>query len=245
MANLKKRDIIKTRDIDIRNFLYSIILKEYKNDPGTRIINEFSNGASGYGARIDVAVINESINGYEIKSDRDNLQRLPKQIELYSKAFDKITIISGKVHIDRIMNLVPECWGVIEVLDGKDKIEDFVNIRKAEDNKFIDAYSVSQLLWENEALELLARHNLLKGLSNKTITTLWKEIADNIPLKGIQEFVRLKLKSSFRPLSARFYRRDTPTGIRYDYRCFGVVISEGTEGGYEYWSHCHHREGEA
>jgi hypothetical protein len=33
---------MKTRDIDIRNFLNSVILKKYKNDSDTKIINEFN-----------------------------------------------------------------------------------------------------------------------------------------------------------------------------------------------------------
>ncbi len=184
---------MKTKDIDIRNFLNSVILKKYKNDSNTKIINEFDICRGD--VRIDVAVINGSINGYEIKSDSDTLQRLPKQIELYNKVFNNVTIISGKVYIDEIVNLVPEWWGVIEVVGGKNEIKDCIKIRKAGDNKFVDAYSVSQLLWKNEALELLAKYNLSKGLSNKTIKILWGKIADNIPLEKIQEFVRFKLKN--------------------------------------------------
>jgi hypothetical protein len=184
---------MKTRDIDIRNFLNSIILKKYKNDPDTKIVNEF-NICHG-NARIDIAVINGSIIGYEIKSDSDTLQRLPKQIELYNKVFDKVTIISGEVYIDRIMNLVPEWWGVIEVVGGKKGIKNHIYIRKATNNKSVDAHSVSQLLWKNEALELLAKYNLSRGLSNKTIKILWEKVVDNIPLEKIQEFVRLKLKN--------------------------------------------------
>jgi len=184
---------MKTRDIDIRNFLNSVILKKYKNDPDTKIINEFDICRGD--TRIDVAVINGIITGYEIKSDSDTLKRLPNQIELYSKVFDKVTIISGKVYIDKIINLVPKWWGVIEITCNKSEIKDSIKIRKAEHNKFIDAYYVSQLLWKNEALELLEEYNLSKGLSNKTIKILWEKISNNIPLEKIQEFVRFKLKN--------------------------------------------------
>ena len=184
---------MKTKDIDIRNFLNSVILKKYRNDPDTKIINEFDICRGD--TRIDVAVINGSINGYEIKSDSDTLQRLPRQIELYSKVFNEVTIISGKVYIDKIMNLVPEWWGVMEVVSGKHGIKDFIEIRKAKNNKFVDTYSVSQLLWKNEALELLTEYNLSKGLSNKTVKILWEKISNNIPIEKIQKFVRIKIKS--------------------------------------------------
>ncbi len=182
---------MKTKDVDIRNFLNSIILKEYLNDSDTKIINEFD--VCRGNTRIDVAVINGSITGYEIKSDSDTLYRLPNQIELYCKVFDKITIICGKAHTNKILNLVPKWWGVLEVTGDKYGIKKS-NIRSAKKNKFIDAYSVSQLLWKNEALELLSLYELSKGLSNKTVNIIWKKIADSISLENIQDFVREKLK---------------------------------------------------
>ena len=48
--------------------------------------------------RIDVAVLNGEMCGYEIKSDRDTLERLPFQIEIYSKEFDKLTLVVGRRH---------------------------------------------------------------------------------------------------------------------------------------------------
>jgi len=182
-----------TRDIDIRNFLNSVILAKHKSDTDTKIISELD---ICYGdARIDLAVINSIITGYEIKSDSDTLQRLPKQIELYSKVFDKVNIVSGKVYIDKILNLVPEWWGVIEIISDNIGITGYNAIRQPALNKSIDAYSLSQLLWKSEALELLGRYSLSKGLSNKTIKTLWIAISNNISLANIQEFVRFKLKN--------------------------------------------------
>ncbi len=183
---------MKTKDVDIRNFLNSIILREYLNDSDTKIINEF-NVCRG-NVRIDVAVINGSIMGYEIKSDSDTLRRLPNQIELYCKVFDRITIICGKIHTNKILNLVPEWWGVLEVTGDKYGMKKSI-IRNPKRNKSINAYSVSQLLWKSEALELLSLYELSKGLSNKTIDIIWEKIADNIPLEKIQEFVRFKLKN--------------------------------------------------
>jgi hypothetical protein len=108
--------------------------------------------------------------------------------------FDRITIICGKIHTNKILNLVPEWWGVLEVTGDKYGMKKSI-IRNAKRNKSINAYSVSQLLWKSEALELLSLYELSKGLSNKTIDIIWEKIANNIPLEKIQEFVRLKLKN--------------------------------------------------
>ena len=47
------------------------------------------------GAVFDIAVINCSIHGYEIKSDLDTLMRLPQQLEFYAMTLQKLTLVVG------------------------------------------------------------------------------------------------------------------------------------------------------
>jgi len=218
-----------TRDIDIRNFLNSVILEKYKSDPDTKIISELD---VCYGnARIDVAVINSIITGYEIKSDSDTLQRLPKQIELYSKVFDKINIVSGTVYINKILNLVPDWWGVIEIISDNIGITGYNEIRQPALNKSIDAYSLSQLLWKSESLELLGQYSLSKGLSNKTIKTIWIAISNNIPLENIQEFVRFKLKNRLNCRTVKPVRL-SPKSFDYQKKNLDRLLSQITRSQY-------------
>ncbi|MDA8118743.1 MAG: sce7726 family protein, partial [Gammaproteobacteria bacterium] len=58
--------------------------------------------------RVDVAVVNGEIHGYEIKSDRDSLRRLASQVELYSKVLDQATLVAGERHFDAAAALLPE-----------------------------------------------------------------------------------------------------------------------------------------
>ena len=43
-------------------------------------------------ARVDIAVINGSIHGYEIKSSMDTLKRLPRQMAAYDSCFQNVKL---------------------------------------------------------------------------------------------------------------------------------------------------------
>ena len=62
--------------------------------------------------RIDVAVVNSKLHGYEIKSAVDTLERLPSQQESYSKVFDRITLVADERHIPEAVKILPPWWGL-------------------------------------------------------------------------------------------------------------------------------------
>jgi hypothetical protein len=81
----------KLRDNDIREALLRELYSRYSNDSNTRIVNEM--GVLHGQSRVDVGVINGILHGYEIKSESDNLLRLPSQINDYCKVFDRMTMV--------------------------------------------------------------------------------------------------------------------------------------------------------
>lgn len=184
---------MKTREIDIRNYLHSKVLKEHEDMNDAKIIDELKLCQGE--AIIDIAVFNGSINGYEIKSDSDTLERLPKQMEIYNKVFNKMTIVTGEKYIDNIFNIVPEWWGIIKVINGTSKIDNFAVVRENKENKYIDSTALIQLLWKDEILELLDLFNIKSGVKSKSKKSLWKITSDNIELKHIENFVRNKIKT--------------------------------------------------
>ena len=184
---------MKTREIDIRNYLHSKVLKEHEDMNDAKIIDELKLCQGE--AIIDIAVFNGSINGYEIKSDSDTLERLPKQMEIYNKVFNKMTIVTGEKYIDNIFNIVPEWWGIIKVINGTSKIDNFAVVRENKENKYIDSTALIQLLWKDEILELLDLFNIKSGVKSKSKKALWKITSDNIELKHIENFVRNKIKT--------------------------------------------------
>lgn len=184
---------MKTRDIDIRTSLHFVLKKEHKEEPDTLILDEL--GLCQGDARIDVAVVNGAINGYEIKSESDTLERLPRQCEVYNKVFDTVTILTASRFIEGIIDIIPEWWGVTRVEMEEDGVVHFYPFRDPQRNTQIDPFAVAQLLWRDEALGILKERGLQKGLVSKPRNVLWDALAKQLPLKELQDEVRRCLKA--------------------------------------------------
>lgn len=183
---------MKTKDRDIREKLHCEFKKKYFNSEDTLIIDELSLCQGT--ARIDVAVIKNCFHGYEIKSEKDNLSRLPNQINIYNKVMDKMTVITGENHYDKILDLVPDWWGIKVVVHTKSGIN-IVTKKRGKKNKSVNPYSIAQLLWKEEVLEILDQKGLSKGFKSKPRKVLWERLASSLPLKELQFIVRETLKN--------------------------------------------------
>ncbi|MDD3921448.1 MAG: sce7726 family protein [Eubacteriales bacterium] len=159
----------------------------------TIVINEFN--VCGGCSRIDVAVVNGQLHGYEIKSERDNLERLPSQIENYNHVFNTMTIVVTEDHITQVMKLVPKWWGVQYVTSNNDILTIHTK-RKGKCNERVDAYYTAQLLWKDELTFLLnEKTNKAFKLQSKSRRELAKLAAANIELPVLEESVREFLKA--------------------------------------------------
>ncbi|AQS57407.1 hypothetical protein B0W44_05185 [Novibacillus thermophilus] len=185
--------MVKSRDVDIRKGLHYTLLKDHKNDPDTLVLDEMTICQGD--ARIDVAVINGKINGFEIKSESDTLERLPRQVDLYNMVFDTVTIVTGPRYIDGILDLIPDWWGIIKTEMDSDRQVYFYTIREAQNNYNSDPLAIAQLLWRNEALEILKEKGLHKGLLSKPRRVLWQALAEKLSIDELKDEVRKKLKN--------------------------------------------------
>jgi hypothetical protein len=184
--------VLKTKDIDIRKSLHFMLQNVHKDEPDTLILDELALCLGD--ARIDVAVVNGAINGFEIKSESDTLERLPKQCETYNRVFDTVTILTASKYIDDIADITPEWWGITRAEMDVDKVVHFFCLREARKNEGIDPLAVAQLLWREEALEILRERGLQKGLLSKPRNVLWEALANNLALSDLQDEVRKCLK---------------------------------------------------
>lgn len=73
------------------------------------MLNEFRAGSS----KADLVILNGTATVYEIKSERDSLARLAKQVENYKRVFAKVNVIASEGHIDGIIETVPKDVGVM------------------------------------------------------------------------------------------------------------------------------------
>ncbi len=140
-------------------------------------------------ARVDVAAVNGSIFGYEIKSAADSLARLPRQIEFYGRVVDRAVLVAERARPERLLRHLPPWWGLWHV----SKVSDGVSLREVRfpaRNPSPDPLGVAQLLWRSEALDVLRRHGVARGLSSANRWRLWEALAANLPLPELQREVR-------------------------------------------------------
>jgi hypothetical protein len=179
------------RDIDIRNILVHTLRQKYGGDSDTLIIEEF--GLCQGNARIDIAVINGAIYGFEIKSEKDTLRRLPGQKRIYNDVFDYITIVSSTNHLQNIIKQVPEWWGLHEVQSTSKNIK-IVKRRVCKKNRKVNSQALVQLLWRDEVFDILKRRNIHHGLSGKPRRLLWARLAESLTLRELSTEIRSKIK---------------------------------------------------
>lgn len=185
---------VKVYDKDIRKLLVEKFLnmKHFTSDPSTKLIYEMD---ICYGSsRVDVAVVNGKMHGYEIKSERDSLERLPYQIKAYNMIFDTVSIVAANDHLEKVNILIPEFWGIYSVEKNENKAR-LVRKRQARINPSVDIFSVSQLLWKEELISLLMVNGICKGIKSKTRQQLGRVAVEKIDHTVIKDFVRKSIKS--------------------------------------------------
>jgi hypothetical protein len=153
------------RDQVIRRAFHQTILKSAHEDADTLVVDEL--GLKNGEVRADIAVLNGKLVGYEIKTENDTLIRLSSQVEAYNEVFDKAFIIVSNNHLKKATNVIPEWWGIYSIIPNVEGEYSFECIRQAKLNRIQNSYSIAQLLWKAEALEV-ANELLLHNIKPKT-----------------------------------------------------------------------------
>jgi hypothetical protein len=180
-------------DLEIRQQLRYYLERAFGNDPTALILDEL--GICCGKVRADMAVVNGELKGFEIKSDQDTLLRLKSQAFLYGKVFDTVSIIVAAKHLDKVRKMVPRWWGVVIAEEIGRARPRFTIYRREGGNLNPDPLSIAQLIWRNEALEVLKLNGLASGLSSKPRRFLWEALVQNFPLADLRTLVRRQLKA--------------------------------------------------
>jgi len=178
-------------DAEIRPALRSKILGDY-GDADSVLIEEL--GLCRGQVRIDMALVNGHLHGFEIKSDRDSLKRLGIQAEIYSKVFDRMTIVAGERHLDGILECLPLWWGVLQAVQGTSGVL-FKSHRKGRRNLSRDSRTLVELLWLDDAITFLEQRDSARGVRGKPRRVVWDKVCDCYTLDEIAENVRERLKA--------------------------------------------------
>jgi len=189
-----------TRDCDIRSALLSELNEQFSDPSHDLILQEFGCNT----ARIDVAVVNGALHGFEIKSDSDTLSRLDAQIEQYSSVFDFVTLICGRKLFSSARSIVPKWWGLC-IAHVQNEVVRFKEVRSPKQNIKQDKAALARLLWKEEALRCLKKNGHKRVNSKNSAEEIWKEAARQLELETLageaRSSIRARGGSGFEKLS--------------------------------------------
>ncbi|MCR5733843.1 MAG: sce7726 family protein [Lachnospiraceae bacterium] len=176
-------------DPSMREILFDTIEREYEalHEP-LRVFEELVIGKS----RADAIIVTKDlILGYEIKSDRDSLSRLQKQVKNYDRFCDYCYVVTGIHYLEKIEDEVPNHWGIYDILEDDDGGLHLEVYRKAQKNPaerpLTKLKNQMNLLWRMELMEMI-RSNGIRGYSRKNKHKLRDLIVEKI---GKEESKRL------------------------------------------------------
>lgn len=178
------------RDRNVRSVLHEQLRRA--SEDGTIIRNEL--GVCAGIRRIDVAVVNGELTGYEIKSDEDTLARLAGQAEAYGQVLDRAILVTTPRHSAKAATQLPSWWGILTAHQAAGGIH-LEETRSAALNQSHVPFALAQLLWRDEALDELRSRQLARGLSSKPRYYAWLTLAEALPLSELRAVVRHRLKA--------------------------------------------------
>lgn len=183
--------IMMMHDIDVRKAM-RLILERRKENQSALILDEFDLCGE---VRVDIAVLNGHLSGYELKSESDDLRRLPKQVEYYSAVLDYCNLVVAEKHLEQGLELIPDFWGVYVARQTEEERTLIRRIKKPKSNKTnVDPYSLVQLLWKNEVIDILTQYGLDRGIRTKNRQVCWDRMVQSFTLPHLRELVRNQLE---------------------------------------------------
>lgn len=177
-------------DADIRPVLIDKLRAAYCGREGTIVVPELD--LRGL-ARIDVAVVNNRLSGWEIKSDRDSLRRLADQASIYSRIFDLVYLVVTERHLVGATLIIPGWWGVEVVSVDADGCVELNEARRGRYNRNIDELMVTGLLWVVDMVQLLRQHDAAPDMRKGSYYQLRKRVLAQVPFSEIRKKVCTRL----------------------------------------------------
>ncbi len=139
-----------------------------------------------FSRRADLVMANGKLSVFEIKSDRDKIDRLKGQVSTYQDFFEEVTVVCATKHQLNVASTVSERVGIWLIdCDGRLSI-----LRKAKAKKLPSIHNWLTFLPVDE-LSYLLKESGLRSTGNRTSLM---EIASLLPLKMVRPYVLSFLK---------------------------------------------------
>lgn len=141
-------------------------------------------------SRIDVVRISsERLEGFEIKSDFDELSRLPSQAENYNQVFDGLTLVTGGRLAAEATCRTPRFWGILQARVTMDGKMVFVRHQDCRPNPRVTALGLASMLWRDEAAQCLSTLSAVEVRTSWDRRRLRKEIVEHVTMPALRPFV--------------------------------------------------------
>lgn len=184
------------------------------------MIGEFRVGSS----KADLVILNGTSTAYEIKSDRDKLDRLETQVVSYSEVFASVAVLCAEKHLQAVLAAVPEFVGV-SVLTDRFQISSF---RKSiEEPGRTKSVSILDSVTRKEAVMILDKLGIeAPRVPNTQMYGALKKIFEVVPSEQIHSQMVQVLKNT-RSLSGLVEAVD---GLPASLRLFALTVPFGDRG---------------
>jgi hypothetical protein len=135
-------------------------------------------------ARIDLAVVDDALFGYEVKGRRDTLDRLPRQAEAFGQVFERLTLVTTEGHLRRAAAIIPDWWG-IDLVDDREPT--LTPVRPAGANPDLRPEALVRLLWRDEVVSLLRKAG--HSDTRQPRRMLWQRLVETMDGAGLSRVV--------------------------------------------------------
>ncbi|MCA5974450.1 MULTISPECIES: sce7726 family protein [Pseudomonas] len=166
------------------------------------LINEMV--VAKWSRRADLALVNETLQAFEIKSDYDSLKRLDGQLATFNSRFEKVTVVCASKFTIEVLNKVPREVEVLEVSKNDDSVS-FKIVQRGKTRNLKDKKILLSFLLKKEI------RALLKGRTVSDVVDLNRELMEveclKLPVSVIRNFVLCTVKSRYRETSNRLIEK--------------------------------------
>ncbi|MDH1333515.1 sce7726 family protein [Comamonas thiooxydans] len=165
-------------ELEIKSLLQAKLASS-QHGQGAAFVSELFIDA--FARRADLVMANGKLSAFEIKSEKDTLDRLDGQLETYLRLFEQVTVVCAERHQAGVEQRVPDGVGVwVLAVDGSLRI-----LRKAKTHKQASHQSWLSFLPVDELRSLLAEHGLQRSGPRDALVMR----ASSIALKHVRQFV--------------------------------------------------------
>lgn len=210
---------------ELRSFIRERLTERVSLE-GARMFEEL--GIERGAARVDLAVVHEGLEAFELKSDFDDFGRLHNQIHAYNRVFDRITLVTGSKLSDLALDVMPRWWGIWSVRRLKNGKLMLKKVRNAAANPGQDSHSLATLLWREEAAAVLQEETGEWPSKRASRAQLCNSLATKVQLPSLRRQVawhlvnrQLPMRTSSTAPTARLVSAPSDDWSHHDANCLG------------------------